>query len=120
MNFLFKYQAKATKKIEVIEEKRKQLVEHSEEVDKELTKAKPTVREQFGKYRKRDGSLNTRQVYDMLRSEEKKQEKVTDNRVNNLKNNKNNLKHSAIQNYKIWMINTIFNIKYSQGDFGIL
>lgn len=79
MNFLFKYQAKATKKIEVIEEKRKQLVEHSEEVDKELTKAKPTVREQFGKYRKRDGSLNTRQVYDMLRSEEKKQEKVTDN-----------------------------------------
>lgn len=76
MNFLFKYQAKATKKIEVIEEKRKQLVEHSEEVDKELTKVKPTVREQFGKYRKRDGSLNTRQVYDMLRSEEKKQEKV--------------------------------------------
>lgn len=79
MNFLFKHQAKATKKIEVIEEKRKQLVEHSEEVDKELTKAKPTVREQFGKYRKRDGSLNTRQVYDMLRSEEKKQEKVTNN-----------------------------------------
>nr|XP_034331855.1 kinesin heavy chain isoform X9 [Crassostrea gigas] len=73
---LRKKEAKATKKIEVIEEKRKQLVEHSEEVDKELTKAKPTVREQFGKYRKRDGSLNTRQVYDMLRSEEKKQEKI--------------------------------------------
>lgn len=42
----------------------------------ELDKAKPTIREQFGKYRKRDGCLNTRQVYDMLRSEEKKQEKV--------------------------------------------
>lgn len=70
------FQAKASKKIEVIEEKRKQLVQHSEEVDMELNKAKPTIREQFGKYRKRDGSLNTRQVYDMLRSEEKKQEKV--------------------------------------------
>ncbi|XP_048779617.2 uncharacterized protein LOC125683007 isoform X2 [Ostrea edulis] len=73
---LRKKEAKASKKIEVIEEKRKQLIQHSEEVDKELTKAKPTIREQFGKYRKRDGSLNTRQVYDMLRTEEKKQEKI--------------------------------------------
>ncbi|XP_078333663.1 uncharacterized protein LOC111136397 isoform X5 [Crassostrea virginica] len=73
---LRKKEAKASKKIEVIEEKRKQLVQHSEEVDMELNKAKPTIREQFGKYRKRDGSLNTRQVYDMLRSEEKKQGKI--------------------------------------------
>lgn len=79
MNFFFKYQVKVIKKIEVIEEKRKQFVEYSEEVDKELIKVKSIVREQFGKYRKRDGSFNIRQVYDMLRFEEKKQEKVTDN-----------------------------------------
>lgn len=79
MNFFFKYQVKVIKKIEVIEEKRKQFVEYSEEVDKELIKVKLIVREQFGKYRKRDGSFNIRQVYDMLRFEEKKQEKVINN-----------------------------------------
>ncbi|KAK3103203.1 hypothetical protein FSP39_017361 [Pinctada imbricata] len=73
---LRKKQEKANRKIEAIDEKRKQLHQHSEDVQNEISKAKPTLKDQYGKYRNRDGSLNTRQVFDMLRTEEKKQEKI--------------------------------------------
>ena len=45
-----------------------------------LVGEKRSLEEQFSQYKKRNGTLNTRQVYDMLKSEEKKQVKVGWNR----------------------------------------
>ena len=50
--------------------------EQSEYIKAEISNAKPTIVDKFGKFRKHDGTLNTRQVYDLLRNEEKKTEKV--------------------------------------------
>lgn len=50
--------------------------EQSEYIKAEISSAKPTIVDKFGKFRKHDGTLNTRQVYDLLRNEEKKTEKV--------------------------------------------
>ncbi|XP_060082119.1 kinesin heavy chain-like [Ylistrum balloti] len=83
-------QSKFDKKLEVLEEKRQQLQKHSEEFHQELESVeKPTMKEQYGKYRNRDGSLNTRQVFEMLKTQEKKQEKV----------------HTEIDQEKAWIYN---------------
>ncbi|XP_069133111.1 serine/arginine repetitive matrix protein 2-like [Argopecten irradians] len=83
-------QNKFDKKLEVLEEKRSQLQKHSEEFQQELQSVeKPTMKEQYGKYRNRDGSLNTRQVFEMLKTQEKKQEKV----------------HTEIDHEKAWIYN---------------
>ncbi|OWF53096.1 kinesin heavy chain-like isoform X2 [Mizuhopecten yessoensis] len=83
-------QNKFDKKLEVLEAKRNQLQQHSEEFHQELDNVeKPTVKEQYGKYRNRDGSLNTRQVFEMLKTKEKKQEKV----------------HTEIDHEKAWIYN---------------
>ncbi|XP_033751791.1 LOW QUALITY PROTEIN: kinesin heavy chain-like [Pecten maximus] len=87
---LRKRQNKFDKKLEVLEEKRNQLQKHSEEFHQELESVeKPTMKEQYGKYRNRDGSLNTRQVFEMLKTKEKKQEKV----------------HTEIDHEKAWIYN---------------
>lgn len=48
--------------------------------EREQLQAKPaenrSLEEQFAQYKKRNGTLNTRQVFEMLKSEEKKQTKV--------------------------------------------
>lgn len=62
--------------MEFIDEKRQQLNEQSEHIMAEIGSAKPTIVDKFGKFRKHDGTLNTRQVYDLLRNEEKKHERV--------------------------------------------
>ena len=69
-------QAKFDKKLEIIDEKRSQLNEQSQVIKSEISSAKPSLVDKFGKFRKHDGTLNTRQVYDLLRNEEKKHEKV--------------------------------------------
>ncbi|XP_076114042.1 uncharacterized protein LOC143082305 isoform X1 [Mytilus galloprovincialis] len=73
---LRKRQAKFDKKLEFIDEKRQQLNEQSEHIMAEIGSAKPTIVDKFGKFRKHDGTLNTRQVYDLLRNEEKKHERA--------------------------------------------
>ncbi|XP_053385145.1 uncharacterized protein LOC128550327 isoform X2 [Mercenaria mercenaria] len=66
---------KYDRQLKYIEYRREQLknqVDGREETAEKIA----SMQEKYGQFRKRDGSLNTRQVFQMLKSEEKKQSKV--------------------------------------------
>ncbi|XP_067655828.1 kinesin heavy chain-like [Haliotis asinina] len=74
---LRKRQAKFEKKIEAIRQRRINILrKDGESPELPKTPTKVCIEEKFGQYKKRDGSLNTRQVFDMLKQEEKKREKA--------------------------------------------
>lgn len=80
-------QAKFQKKLDEVLQKKAELeaqavqgegLEGKDRGDQGQTTAneKRSLEEQFSHYKKRNGMLNTRQVFEMLKSEEKKQTKV--------------------------------------------
>ncbi|XP_046328231.2 kinesin heavy chain-like isoform X1 [Haliotis rufescens] len=74
---LRKRQAKFEKKIEGIEQRKAHILRKDvESPELPRTPSKVGIEEKFGQYKKRDGSLNTRQVFNMLKQEEKKRQKA--------------------------------------------
>ncbi|XP_076451124.1 uncharacterized protein LOC143287006 [Babylonia areolata] len=88
---LVKREAKFQKKLEEVQQKKADMEAqvmqgHSDPDNKDMgegqgqvkgSAGKRSLEEQFSQYKKRNGTLNTRQVFDMLKSEEKKQIKVS-------------------------------------------
>ncbi|KAL3841622.1 hypothetical protein ACJMK2_019736 [Sinanodonta woodiana] len=73
---LMKRQMKFEKRLEDAEKRLAQLRNHvmaESEIEK---KKEVSLEEKFGQFKKRDGSLNTRQVFDMLKNEERKETKT--------------------------------------------
>lgn len=81
-------QAKFQKKLDEVLRKKAEMEAQAVQVDgpegkdsgedpsQATAKERRRLEEQFSHYKKRNGMLNTRQVFDMLKSEEKKQTKV--------------------------------------------
>ncbi|KAK3594078.1 hypothetical protein CHS0354_040846 [Potamilus streckersoni] len=73
---LMRRQMKFEKKLEDAKERLAQLRNHVVEQSENGKKKEASLMEKFGQFKKRDGSLNTRQVFDMLKNEEIKQTKT--------------------------------------------
>ena len=72
-------QAKFEKKLEEIRKQRNMILSEScddETGEEPKSPSRQRVEDKFAQCKKRDGSLNTRQVFEMLKSEAKKQSKV--------------------------------------------
>lgn len=78
--FFFPYQERYESQLEYIEFRRHQLRNHQEGGNPSMENQMTTLQDKYGQFRKRDGSLNTRQVFQMLKSEERKQVKVNKKR----------------------------------------
>ena len=70
------FQDKYAKQLEYIEYRKEQLKKQTDEGGIQNEK-KASIQDKFGQFRKRDGSLNTRQVFQMLKHVEKKTIKVS-------------------------------------------